>query len=89
MPLFRKKPVVVEAVQLTLTTANEVEEFVGARLRRNDDGETVIATPDGPMRVKFGQYIIKGASGAFYHLDAEAFELNYERAASHERVTNE
>lgn len=76
---FRKKPVVIEAVQLTLTNIDEVEEFVGgdASVR---DGDLIIATLEGPLRASPFDWIIKGVKGEFYPCKPDIFEATYEPA---------
>ena len=58
MPKFRKKPVVIEAVQFDINF-NEIEEFVGGDAEFRG-GELVIATLEGPLRASPRDWIIKG-----------------------------
>jgi len=76
---FRKKPVVIEAIQLTLFNLEAVEEFVGGDLA-NIRGGIVIATLEGPMRANLGDWIIKGVAGEFYPCKPDIFEATYEAA---------
>jgi hypothetical protein len=78
MPKFRKKPVVIEAVQLTPLSLSEVEEFVGGDLEFRD-GEAIIATLEGAMHASPGDWIIKGVQGEFYPCKPDIFEATYER----------
>ena len=81
MAKFRKKPVVIEAVQFTPTSIDEVEEFVGGDLGTNADGETVIATLEGSMIVSLNDWVIKGVKGEFYPCKPDIFEATYEEVA--------
>lgn len=76
---FRKKPVVISAVQLTLLNTEEVEFFVGGDMGRNDKGELVIATLEGAMICSIGDYIIKGVKGEFYPCKPDILALSYEK----------
>lgn len=61
---FRKKPVVIEAIQFT-GNFDAIERFVGgdAELR---DGELIVATLEGPLRAAPNDWIICGVKGEFY-----------------------
>jgi hypothetical protein len=92
---YRKKPVVIEAVQLKDTYQSIVEciEFVfsigmessaGAEVAtvakvRTDKG-FIISTLEGDMKASFGDYIIKGVKGEFYPCKPDIFEATYELA---------
>lgn len=82
MKKYRKKPVVVEAMQFT----NNGEEIV-AWSRREGDGEidltrwpTVlrISTLEGDMQAHVGDWIIKGFEDEFYPCKPWIFEATYE-----------
>jgi hypothetical protein len=75
---FRKKPVVIEAVQLKLLNFDEVETFVGGDIGKNEKGETVIATLEGAMICSLNDWIIKGVNGEFYPCKPDIFEKTYE-----------
>lgn len=75
---FRKKPVVIEAMQFKLTNIDEIEAFVGGDLGKTAKGETVIATLEGPLHVSLHDWIIKGVKGEFYPCKPEIFEATYE-----------
>lgn len=78
MAKFRKKPVVVEAVQFTLHTMDQVEEFVGGDLGEDKGGNTVIATLEGAMKCSLNDWIIKGVKGEFYPCKPDIFAATYE-----------
>lgn len=88
MPMYRKKPVVIEAMQWDgsegkmqaiqvrwpgLTTA-------GIGMKGNEVLHWSIATLEGSHIVSVGDYIIKGVKGEFYPCKPDIFELTYEAA---------
>ena len=77
---FRKKPVVIDAMQLTIQNIDEIEQFVGGDFGKNASGETVIATLEGAMICSIGDWIIKGVKGEFYPCKPDIFEATYEPA---------
>lgn len=85
MPNFRKKPVVIEAVQFKGDNHREVLEFAYPYM--SEDGlvaaETmqlpvVIETLEGDMMASEGDWIIKGVKGEFYHCKPDVFEATYD-----------
>jgi hypothetical protein len=86
MPKFRKKPVVIEAMQFT-GNFDEIEAFVGgdADFRMGGDGEfrngeLIVATLEGPLRASPNDWIIKGVQGEFYPCKPDIFGATYEPA---------
>jgi hypothetical protein len=85
---FRKRPVVIEAIQLTQNNYAEVKEFVGETVRRQyanlqPDENTpyqgvIIQTLEGEMLANIGDYIIKGIKGEYYPCKPDIFESTYE-----------
>lgn len=82
-PIHQIRPFVtiVEAIQLHPLNIEAVEAFVSGDLGKNEKGETVIATQDGAMVCKMGDYIIKGVNGEFYPCDSGIFKKNYKEVA--------
>lgn len=80
MPKFRKKSVVIEAVQFKLLNSREVEDFVGGDMGKNQEGQNVIATLEGAMIVSLNDWIIKGVKGEFYQCKNDIFLATYEPA---------
>lgn len=74
---YTKKPITIQAIQLTIHNFNEVEEFVGGDLGKDKEGNTVIATLEGAMICSIGDYIIKGIKGEFYPCKPDIFEITY------------
>jgi hypothetical protein len=80
MPKYRKKPVVIEAVEWTGSNFVEIEEFISkAFFKYAIDGALLIETLEGLMAAKVGDYIIKGVKGEFYPCKPDIFEETYER----------
>jgi hypothetical protein len=73
---YTKKPIEVEAIQLTKDNQERVHNFVGKSLTFNKYG-AVIKTLEGEMSCEFGDYIIKGVKGEFYPCKKEIFEETY------------
>ena len=86
MSKFRKKPVVIEAVQLTLENYEEIERWSGGKFHAIGDASTgvwrpkcgMVNTLEGTMSALFGDWIIKGIKGEFYRCDPVIFAETYE-----------
>ena len=84
MPFFRKKPVVIEAVQFTheADCFQQLLDFTGNTFRvltTETEGYTGrIKTLEGVMTATPGDYIIKGVKGEFYPCKPEIFATTYE-----------
>lgn len=83
MPKFRKKPVVIEAVQFVggADSARAMLEFIGndrfACWLHNPDA-IAIETLEGRMIASPGDWIIKGIKGECYPCKPDIFEATYE-----------
>jgi hypothetical protein len=77
MPFFRKKPVIVEAVQWF-----KMGDHASVFLRPTISMEMVpcIETLEGRMVVSPGDWIIRGVAGELYPCKAGIFEATYESA---------
>lgn len=79
---FRKKPVVIEAIQLTKENVVDVLTFcnnTGNIVASNEDEMGIsILTLKGTMIADTGDYIIKGVKGEFYPCKPDIFEQTYE-----------
>lgn len=77
---YRKKPVIVEAIQFTGTNQDDIIKFTnGHALKSLPILETVkIQTMEGLMTAKKGDWIIKDVKGEFYPCDSDIFALRYE-----------
>ena len=92
MPRFRKKPVVIEAIQntggwppilqwLQHIAGNNIVFQPGQEppLTRNPtDGSLNIVTLEGTMRADVGDWIICGVKGELYPCKPDIFEATYE-----------
>jgi hypothetical protein len=75
---YRKKPVEVEAMQVTESTPfTAVAEFVGQEIEVGVD-RIVIHTLEGDMRVSPDDWIIRGVKGEFYPCKPDIFAATYE-----------
>lgn len=86
---YRKKPVVIEAIQWTGKNLKEIIDFTGlhssASLWTWEEYETVVETEglkiftlEGPMYAAIGDFIIRGVKGEFYPCKPDIFEQTYE-----------
>lgn len=84
MPMFRKKPVVIEAKQLTRESMEEVKDWCSGITWSKAPMRAVtgitIGTLEGVMEASFGDWIIKGVKGEFYPCKPDIFEKSYEPA---------
>jgi hypothetical protein len=87
---FRKKPVVIEAIQWTGNNLREIIEFTGlhesARKWTWEEYENVVAEKglkifslEGPHLAAVDDFIIKGIKGEFYACKPDIFEATYEK----------
>ena len=88
MEKYRKKPVVIDAVQLTMTNHQAISSIIAAagyNVRHATKPPMraitgiVIETLEGDMTADFGDWIIKGVQGEFYPCKPEIFEKTYEK----------
>lgn len=86
MGAYRKKPVVIEAVQFPqmfdIDARLALEEWIGsfgARDRFIYHGDKlIIKTLEGPMKARVGDWIIRGVKGEFYPCKPDIFAATYE-----------
>lgn len=79
---FRKKPVVIQALQWTGENFDEVKEFCStARYAETAGGpDLAIPTLEGDHRASKNDFIIRGVKGEFYPCKPDIFESTYEKA---------
>ena len=85
MAKFRKKPVEIEARQLTELSGPEIWEWADSKPLYDPEGNVCglrIYTLEGDMRAEFGDWIIKGVKGEFYPCKPDIFDATYEPVAS-------
>ena len=75
---FRRKPVVIEAIQFDGTNKEEIQNFVGDEIGQDVNSKDLfITTLEGIMIASVGDYIIKGVQGEFYPCKPDIFEQTY------------
>lgn len=89
---FRKKPVVIEAIQWTGSNLLQVIQHTGLNVSANhfkwNEYEDLVSreglkifTLEGKMTAEIGDWIIKGVKGECYPCKPDIFELTYEPEA--------
>ena len=94
---YRKKPVTIEAMQLTRHNACEIAEWGGENVfvvyivgERFDHEKAInIRTLEGVMEADPGDYIIKGVQGEFYPCKPDIFAATYEVPTNNETAADE
>jgi len=83
---FKKKPVIIDAIQWTGDNVPEILDFVGhSDIRMTNytkEGVEVcdlyVNTLEGTMHAREGDWIIKGVHGEFYPCKPDIFEETYD-----------
>lgn len=94
MPIYRKKPVEIEAIQWdgSISCADTIEKWSGGATRCEgyfpevagfgDARDMVIGifvkTLEGEMRADPGDYIIRGVKGEYYPCKPDIFDATYD-----------
>lgn len=84
---FRKKPVVIEAIQFN---GNDKECISFCKTAEYSDDlipSLIIPTLEGKMKCSIGDWIIKGVNGEFYPCKPDIFEKTYESADTPQHKT--
>lgn len=76
---FRKKPIVIEAIQWTGNNTKEVFEFIGTNKIIVFQDSFRIKTLEGIFEVISNDWIIKGVNGEFYPCKPDIFEKTYDK----------
>lgn len=91
---YRKKPVVIDAIQFDGTEESaleiaSIEDFEGVIDFKsgNFDGFYIL-TLEGRMRVSPGDYVIKGIQGEYYSCKPDIFEATYEKVEDNGMESN-
>lgn len=93
MAKFRKKPVVIEAMQWNVNSnKQDICDFVGKELKYEIESDSawevgvappffslLIDTLEGVMKAMPNDWIIKGVNGEFYPCKPDIFEKTYDR----------
>ena len=92
MAFYRKKPVVIQAIQWKGDNIQEMFAFLGHEGDMNyfdpkgnhnfyvneSNWELIIKTLEGNMKAPLDSYIIRGVEGEYYPCQKEIFEKTYE-----------
>ena len=94
MASYRKKPVVIEAVQLCFANWGEICDFLGDIISEDNPGrsslscsescgesefiEVTIPTLEGDQVARHGDFIIRGVQGDLYPCKPDIFRATYE-----------
>ena len=80
---YRKKPIVIEAIQRIEGNDDEVCDFLAnsESCFGYDAGKITIETLEGEMTVSVGDYVIKGVGGECYPCKPDIFEQTYEEVS--------
>lgn len=90
---FRKKPIVIEAIQWTGENVEEIKNFTNGQIKyqvaiggsKYGEGypqkytSLVIPTLEGDHLALRGDWIIKGIKGEYYPCNSSIFQLTYEQ----------
>lgn len=78
---FRKKPVIIDAIQFDGNNGEDIEEFTNYAARRlaTHTPLMIITTLEGDHRARTGDWIIKGIAGEFYPCKPDIFDATYEK----------
>ena len=80
---YRKLPVVIDAMEFTEETKDQVFQFVtcnrfASRHSLTEEPILVIQTLEGDMEVHLGDFVIKGIKGESYPCKPDIFRKTYE-----------
>lgn len=75
---YRKKPIVIEAVELTSDNFDDILEWMSSPACYNGLSPLRIQTLEGEMKAMPGDFIIKGVNGEFYPCKPDIFHKTYE-----------
>ena len=87
---YRKKPVIIDAIQWTGCNRLEIADFAKGfakfdEIRQGNAGNKIsvrydlsIQTLEGTMQASLGDYIIKGVNGEYYACKPDVFVKTYE-----------
>lgn len=74
---YRKKPVIIEAIQWDGENLSEIDKFTQGKVKKHES-VLIIPTLEGDMYVSLNDYIIKGVKGEFYPCKPNIFLATYE-----------
>lgn len=82
MAKFRKKPVMIEAIQWTGNNLEEIKDFMGCYEYAKKN--LIIHTLEGKMIAQVNDWIIRGVQGEYYPCKPDIFEKTYEPVVDEE-----
>uniref|UniRef100_A0AB74UMH4 Uncharacterized protein n=1 Tax=Caulobacter phage BL57 TaxID=3348355 RepID=A0AB74UMH4_9VIRU len=95
MPLYRKKPVVIEAITFEDLVQHGIEaganivngmpwsfQYKGQPITHENDDTYLIPTLEGTMFFRRGDMLITGVKGEIYPCERAIFEATYEQVES-------
>jgi len=76
---YKKKPIVIEAIEYTGLNIQEIQDFIKSRkiVLKKSYG-LIIPTLEGDMIASQGDFIIKGIGGEFYPCKPDIFKETYD-----------
>lgn len=83
---YRKKPVVIDAVQWTGDNYVEIFEFTEDKAYPFEphSDTLIVSTLEGEMKALKGCYIIRGVDGTYYPCQDTVFNKTYEKVKGNE-----
>lgn len=83
MPIFRKKPIMIEAWQFDggIASAEDIaarDESMHVLSNENGDAFIIIDTLEGRMTANPGDWVIRGVQGEFYPCKPDIFAATYD-----------
>jgi hypothetical protein len=84
MNKYRKKPVIVEAIQWTGENLFDIENFIPCEDYWLSGKGLNLLTIDGNMFIPVGDYITKNEKGYYTRCRKDTFEKTFEKVGSHE-----
>lgn len=76
---YRKRPMVIEAIQFTGKNFGEIYEFTDGSVEKYYDDFCVIPTLEGNHIASVDDYIIRGIKGEYYPCKLDIFVETYEK----------
>jgi hypothetical protein len=77
---FKKKPIIIDAIQYTGDNATEILHWMFPDLENDAEAnELTIKTLEGEMKVSKNDWVIKGVNGEFYPCKPDIFDKSYDK----------
>jgi hypothetical protein len=88
MPFYLKKPIPIEARQITMDNLIELMDWSHGSVVKHLDGTPsgmLVYTLEGCMTASMGDYLVKGVRDEFYFCNKQIFEESYTEVEMSER----